>query len=747
MSDRDTGRSAERTPVGERRPGGRGLAIRLARVGPFRRLSAPLGIVRLAIAASFEREMDAGRGFLWLPVLLGVGIVAYFALPREPSLAALAVATALLAMMAWHRRRIVAFRILVALAAVAAGMTVIKARTDRVAAPVLPREMTATVTGWVAGVEAASRGGARLVLRVVRIDDLAPEATPHLVRVTVRSRKAPIAVGDALTVTARLSPPSGPVIPGGYDFARTAFYDGIGAIGFAYGAPKPAAIGPPPFGLALGRPVADLRAAIGARIVAALPGDNGQIAMALITGDRGGISEGAQDAMRASGLGHVLAISGLHMALVAGAAFWLIRALLALSADLALRRPIKKWAAAGALAVGAFYLAISGASVATERAFIMLAIMLVAVLADRRAITLRNVALAALVVLLIEPESLLTASFQMSFAATLALVAGYEALATRADRRLVLADAAPHGFRSRAAAWAVSLFLTSLIAGLATTPFGAFHFQRIAPLTLAANLAAMPVVGLVIMPMALAAVVLMPFGLETPPLAVMSHGLDWMLAVARATAAWSAGIGAVRAAPAAALVLVVAGFLWLTLWRERWRLAGLVPILLALPVAMLAPRPDMLVDESGETLAIRADDGRLAFVGVKGHRFEVENWLRADGDPRESAAEAEEGVRCDPLGCVVSANRLGGLVAVARNPAALADDCRLAAVVVSRYAAPPGCSAAATVIDRTALALGGAHALYRLPDDGGGSPRFRIETAYPPIRRPFMPPVAGAAGQ
>ena len=748
MSDRDAGQTTGRVPADGRSRGGRRLSFRLGGIGPLRRLSARIDAVRLRIAAGFEREMEAGRGFLWLPVCLGVGIVVYFALPREPSLPALAGLTVLLGAMAWRaRRRVVLVRALIALAAIAAGMTVIKLRTDQAAAPVLARETTATVTGWVAGVDAASAGGVRLIRRGVRIARLPPAATPGLVRVTVRSKGQGIAVGDGLTLLARLSPPSGPVIPGGYDFARAAFYDGIGAIGFAYGAPKPAAIGPAPFAVALGRPVADLRAAIRARILAALPGDNGQIAAALVMGDRGGISEGAQEAMRASGLGHVLAISGLHMALVAGSAFWLIRALLALSAGLALRRPIKKWAAAGALAVGAFYLAISGGSVATERAFIMLAIMLAAVLLDRRAITLRNVALAAVAVLLIEPESLLTASFQMSFAATLALVAGYEALAARADRRLVLADAAPHGAAGKARAWIAGLFLTSLIAGLATTPFGAFHFQRIAPLTLLANLAAMPAVGLVVMPMALLAVVLMPFGLEPLPLAVMSRGLDWMMAVAAATADWSEGVGAVRMAPASALLLVVAGFLWLTLWRERWRLAGIVPILLAVPVALLAPRPDILVDESGEAVAVRADDGRYRFVGVKGHRFEVENWLRADGDPRRTAADSEEGVRCDQLGCVATTGDGGVLVAVARNPAAFADDCRLAAVVVSRYRAPDGCASDATVVDKAALAAGGAHALYRLPAGDGEKPRYRVETAYPASRRPFMPPVAGAGNQ
>jgi len=742
MRDRDERPSSAEAPVRGAGGAAKAVAFRVAAAGGRLRLAAGIDALRLRLAATLERELDAGRGFLWLPVAFGTGIVTYFALPREPAAWALVGLAVVLGGLAWRaRRRVAVFRVLVILAAVAAGMTAIKLRTDRIAAPVLPREMTATVTGFVADVEAAARGGVRIVLRVAGIERLAPAATPRLVRVTVRSKGAAIAVGDALSLRARLSPPSGPVIPGGYDFARAAFYDGLGAIGFAYGPPKRADLGEPPMAIALTRPVADLRALIRARIVAALPGDNGEIAAALIMGDQGGISERAQEAMRASGLGHVLSISGLHMALVAGSAFWLIRALLALSAGLALRRPIKKWAAAGALVVAAFYLAISGGGVATERAFVMLAVMLAAILLDRRAITLRNVALAALIVLAIEPESVLSASFQMSFAATLALVAGFEVIALRRDRRLTLADPGSPRLSGRASAWIAGLFLTSLIAGLATTPFGAYHFQRLAPLSLFANLAAMPAVGFVVMPMALVSVILMPFGLEPLPLAAMSLGLDWMMAVAATAEAWSEGIGAVRMAPPASLVLFVAGFLWLALWRERWRFAGLLPMLLALPVALLSPRPDILIDDSGEAVAVRSYDGRYVVIGVKGHRFEVETWLRTDGDPRDSPSEAGEadGARCDPLGCTIAAG--GVLVAVGNSPAALADDCRLATVVISRYRAPRSCAAAVTV-DRDALAQGGAHALYRIVADG--PPRFQVETAYPPLRRPFMPPAAGA---
>jgi competence protein ComEC len=598
--------------------------------------------------------------------------------------------------------------------------------------------MTRVVTGWVAERSMASRGGVRVALLVDAIEGVAPAGTPHIVRVTIRSRTEAIVVGDAISVTARIQPPSGPVLPGGYDFARAAYYDRIGAVGFAYGAARPADIGPAPLGLRLQEPLAQLRDLIRKRVMAALPGEPGRIAAALIMGDQGGISERTQEAMRISGLGHVLSISGLHMALIAGSAFWLIRALLALSSELALRRPIKKWAALGALAVATFYLGISGAEVATQRAYIMLAIMLVAVLLDRRAITLRNVALAALVVLLISPESLMSVSLQMSFAATIALVAAYEEISSRSDRRLRLADRRDPGVLGWASRSVGGLFVTSLVAGLATTPFGIFHFQRVAPLSLLANMIAMPAVGLIVMPMVLLAVVLMPVGLETLPLTAMNWGVAWMIAVAEWTAEWSGDAGGVRTMPALPLLLVVGGFLWIALWREGWRLLGIAPMLAAIPLALAAPRPDILVGEDGVTVAVRGVDGRLSIIGGKGERFTIENWLRADADPRKAGApDLGKGVRCDAIGCIGKVGKEEEVVSVVLKPDAFAEDCRLAAIVVTRLKAPPWCGETAMVIDRDTLDRRGAHALYR-DSDARARPAFRIETAYPEFPRPWM---------
>ncbi len=660
---------------------------------------------------------------------LGCGIAIYFALPREPSLPAIAIAAAVSAWLTFAARNHAArFRVLLVATAVLAGLTAITTRTALVQSPTITREVTTTVTGWVAWVEEGRRSGLRLWVRVVDIDD--DRIVPQVIRVTVAADDFEARVGDHLRALVRLLPPSGPLFPGGFDFAQRAYFAGYDAVGFSLGRPELLEAGDPPLDLRLLKPLGDIRETIRQRVEAALPGDTGEIAAALITGDRGGISPATQEAMRASGLGHILAISGLHMALVAGSAFWIVRALLAAVPAIALRYPIKKWAAAVALGVAAAYLAISGGSIATQRAFLMLAIMLTAVLLDRRALTLRNVALAAILILLFAPEALLSASFQMSFAATAALVAAYEAVAARrrGESRRTIFRAILTGF--------LALVFTSLIAGLATAPFGLFHFQRVVPLTLLANVLAMPAVGLLVMPPALIGVAVLPLGLEGLPLFVMGLGIDWVRGVATWVTNLSGDAGLIPRIPLAPLLVFTGGFLWLVLWRNRWRWYGLGPILVALVLTFSPEQPDVMIHEGGEVVAVRGADGSLVMLRRRQQGFVVGGWLRADGDGRDIADESlARDVRCDPLGCTARIGADGPLVALSLDSHGLAEDCRLADVVVTRRTAPSTC-AATLVIDRDTLDAGGAHALRWMPD----AARFEVETAYPAARRPYMKP-------
>ena len=744
---------------------GRGALTRRAGLpvpgAPLRvRLRVAAGRIAGRLADCLRTDLDRGRGFLWIPVALACGVAVYFALPHEPhwpTLAALATAATAAAMR--MRASPAAFPALVMVAAMLAGLALAAAQTARVAAPVLRGERTLEVSGWVEAREPRPDGAIRYIVRVRAIEGLARDRTPARVRFTARGKGPAPRVGDGVNALARMAPPRGPVEPGGYDAARALYFQGIGATGFSYGMPNAADLGPAPAGIRARAAIARVRDGIGARLRAALPGRNGEIAATLLVGDRGGIPEATQDAIRLAGLGHILAISGLHMALVAGTIFGVVRLALAAVSGLALRRPIKKWAAVAALLAGLVYLLLSGGAVATIRAFVMAAVALLAVLVDRPALTLRSVAVAALVVMILDPAAVLSPGFQMSFAAVIALVAAYEWQSGR--------ERAGGGDRNAGrvrrivrtgAIWAGGLALTSLVAGLVTSPIGALHFHRLAPLGLLGNLLAMPFVTLVVMPFGVLSVALMPIGLDPLTLPLMGLGLDAVVGVAGWVAGMSGDVGAVGRMPAASVLAMAAGLLWLALWQSGWRLLGVFPVVAGLALAPLGQRPDVLVSDDGRAVAVRAADGTLRIATARGGNFAAAMWLRADGDVRDPEdGSVGEGVRCDALGCTLALaaplgpTRIGRVgpaavppagravarpspvVAFAENPAAFIEDCVRGAILVTRHEALPGCTGPALVIDRRLLRQTGAIALTWQDEP----PYYRLNRARPTVPRPW----------
>lgn len=640
-----------------------------------------------AISAFWE----ADRWPLWLPVALGTGAACYFALPVEPGLAIgwLAVTAGLvaIAVAALGRARVIASL----LAALLLGFGLAKLREASVATPVLNQAMVAHLTARIVSIEPRERG-ARLVLDEVRSGAFAPGQTPRRIRVTVPNA-AEFRPGNWISLTAGLDAPSAPVAPGASDFGRWLYFHSIGATGFSYGRAR--AIAPahePGWWEGVSQGVEDLRVRMTARIHAALPGSMGGIAASLITGTRGSISEEDDAALRDAGLAHALSISGLHMALVGGGIFWLVRALLAAVPALALRYPIKKWAAVAALLASVFYLAISGAAPPAVRAFVMLATMMTAVLLDRPALTMRSLALAAAILLLARPEVIIDAGFQMSFAAVAALLAVAEWEQSRERQN-------PRGMAYR---YVHGILMTSLVASLATAPFTLFYFERAAHYAVLGNLIAMPVMGFWIMPAAALSVLLMPLGLEWLPLELMGQGIGVMVEMGRWVSGLPGAVSLVSAMPLAALVLMSLGGLWLAIWRKNWRWWGVAPMLAGAILAFLAPKPDILVASDAVTIAVRGDDGLLHFVRKPRNNFVAREWLKRDGDSRELAqAIGMTGLRCDALGCVV--NR-PPLIAAGLRPEALAEDCARAVVVISAATGP--CKGPPVVIDQKKAADG-----------------------------------------
>ncbi len=683
----------------------------VAQISGFRRLAGlrrvdwragPLALARAALA---EQE----RWALWLPPALGAGIGIYFALPFEPALwAALGVlaigsGAGVVAARSDRARWRAGFALL---AALLIGFGVAKLRTERVAAPVLTHK-TAPV-GIDGRVEfAQSHGkGVRAVITLAHVDRLPAARTPQRVRVSVRSGGAALEPGKWVHLTAVLMPPPPPASPGDYDFGRAAYFMRLGAVGYAYGKAHPISpLRADTFAGRIDTAIEHLRWQMSAHIRSVIPGSTGAIASALITGDRGGIAEDDEQALRDSGLAHVLAIAGLHMALVGLGLFWAVRALLALFPVIALNYPIKKWAAVAALASAGFYLVISGASAASTRAFIMLAMMLIAILFDRPALSMRALGLAAIIILLMRPESLLEPGFQMSFAAVAGLIAVAEWERTR------VRDYAPRLF-GNVRRYMRGIAMTSFIGSVATMPYAAYHFDRATHYAVLGNLGAMPIMGFVTMPAAAASVLLMPFGLDRVALHAMAWGIDAMLAVGRWVSQLPGAVSIVPAWPVSALVLISLGGLWLVIWRTRWRWFGFAPVGLGLVLIFTSTPPDILVARDGETVAVRIG-GKLAFLRAPKDEYSAASWLKRDGDARPSEkaiAKRQAGVACDYFGCRARAK--GFTVSAISHFGAFAEDCASSDIVISAIPTRYWCKGPKLVIDRFDVWRNGAYALW-----------------------------------
>ena len=702
---------------------------------------APSGLGALpALAAKLREwvaaEAGAGRMLPWVPVAFGVGIALYFTADHEPVRWVTAVAAAILGVAAFGLRRHKIFPVMVMIAAIAAGFAVATWRTVIVGHGVLARPLYGvSLAGFVETRDIRERTD-RFVLRVTRLE--APRSSPTIerVRLSVRKGTAPD-VGGFVELKARLQPPLAPLRPGSYDFARDMFFQGIGASGFVTGSIK--TVEPPvPGGLSLryAAVMQSLRDAIDARIRTVLGGDKRAIATALLTGRRDAITTPVNDAMFISGLGHVLSISGYHMAVVAGVVFFTVRALLALFPALVTGFPIKKWAAAAALAAALFYLLLSGAEVATQRSFFMTAVVLIAVMVDRRAVTFRTLAVAAMIVLVLAPEALVHPSFQMSFAATLGLVALVQIGMPR------LFASPDHSTTAKVALWGgrelMVLTLASLVAGLATTPYAAFHFHRVTPYGVLANLAAMPVVSAVVMPAGMLGLLAMPFGLDGFFWWLMGIGIDWMIAVTEWVAALPGAIGRMAAFGVGPLIAASIGIVLLGLLRTPLRWCGAIVLALATVWALWVPQPDILIAGDGHNVAVRGRDGRLHLMRSAKDAFLVKEWLAADADPRGPAETSlAESVSCDDTGCVAQLPD-GAFVTLALQPDALADDCERAALIVTAKQPPSGCAASIITLDR--LRRQGTLALRKTRDG------FAIAAVKPNgFDRPWAPAVAGEA--
>lgn len=668
--------------------------------------AAWLNPLRERIAAPFLEERE--RWILWSPVLIGIGIALYFALPAEPPFwiggAAL---LAVFALTPVRRREEGAFPLLpVMIGLVAAGFAAAQYRTYAVQAPMIAKETRPVmVTGTVADIDLLP-SGQRLTFENATIERFDADDTPKRLRVRLNGNTDGIRAGDRVSVLSILNPPTPPVIPGGFDYQRMAFFQQLGATGYAIGKPDIETT-------TRETSLENLRQHVTRRIGAVIGDeDTAAVATALMTGERRQIREAVMEDIRKAGIAHLLAISGLHIGMVAAALFFFLRAFLAMSERLALRYSVKKIAAFVTLLGTIAYTMIVGAPVPAQRAAMMTGIVLVAVMLDRAALTMRLVALAATVILLLRPENLLGASFHMSFAAVVALIAFYEAFSPRWKQWYAGA-----GRGKRVALYFTGCMLTTVIASFATAPYALFHFQRVPFIgSLLANMIAVPLAGFVIMPMALLAYIVMPFGLESWPLWAMGWGTSLVLDAAHDVATSDYSIFMTPAWPVSALCVVTLGGLWLALWQGRIRWLGVLPMVAGVVMAAGPAQPDVLVSADGELMAVKTRNGGYSLSQKRRSKFVAENWLEAAGLeegaywPWRGVDGGADALRCDPYGCTYAVS--GKTVSLVRDPLALTEDCgRVAVLITPDDPEPWGCKAA-VVVNVFDLKREGAHALY-----------------------------------
>jgi len=641
---------------------------------------------RLEALAEAERDQLP----LWLPVGLILGIGAWFWLPDSNAWIAflLLAGTAALASLAlapgtrWGRA------LLIFSLAAALGCALIWWRAESATAPRLER---AGLIETEARIESVQRLAAERTVRlVVRPHE---EGMPYRLRVNVDEGKArpEFQAGAVIRLRAWLMPPAPMAVPGAYDFARVAWFQRIGGTGRALDI----TLVEPASGTSLSARLADWRQRLSAHIRERLPGAEGGIAAALATGDQFGIPEEEAEAMRRSGLAHLLSVSGLHLTAAVGAVMLLTLKLLALSPALALRfRLVLIAAAAGALA-GVAYTLLTGSEVPTVRACIASLLILAGIALGRDALTLRLVAVGALIVLLLWPGSLPGASFQMSFAAIVAIVALHEnpRVQSWVSRR-------DEGGAMKVGRVLFALVLTGLAVEIALTPIALFHFHKAGLYGALANVVAIPLTTFVIMPLEALALLLDLVGLGAPVWWLTGQALSFLLWLAHAAAGAPGAVALLPAMPPAAFALMIAGGLWICLWRTSWRLFGLATVMLGALWAVATPAPDLLVTGDGRHLVLRGEDGRLALLRPRAGDYVRDTLAELSGaEPDYLELERLPQAVCSPDLCAATVERDGRRwrILVTRTRHFVRWDemvraCARADIVVADRGLPRGCT-------------------------------------------------------
>ena len=677
------------------------------------RMRAGLSSFPAQIDAFLERaEFDRGP---WLVVAFAAGIGLWFALPGAGywlAAVSVALAGATAAALTWRgqdgRGHVLAALVTLALA-LAIGIALVWTRSALVGAEPIEQPRFERIDGRILErEEQPAEDRVRLVLAAR--DPASGRALAYRINVPLAEARPGLREGARVRLAARLMPPSPPIVPGAYNFARRAWFDGLSATGSLVGEielVEPAA--------GSGLSLASIQRRLSAHVRASLGGTPGAIAATLASGDRGAIPEADEEAMRDAGLTHLLSISGLHVSAIIAAVYVLALRLLALWSWLALRVRLPLVATGAAAAAGIGYTLLTGAEVPTVRSCIGALLVLVALAMGREPLSLRMVAVAAGAVLTLWPEALVGPSFQMSFAAVIAIVALHNATAIRT----FLAPREESWLR-RAGRRTAVLFLTGLVIELALMPIVLFHFHRAGVYGAAANLLAIPLVTFLAMPLVALALVLDLVGAGAPVWWLVGQSLEALLGIAHFFASQPGSVKLAPRIPTSTVVLYAAGALWLALWQGRQRLWGLIPIAVAVVLMAQAPVPDLLITRDGRDIGVANESERLLVLREGEGGYARDNLLELAGSMREPMLlEQWPGGRCSDEFCVLSLKRggRGWVVLVARNrdlveERALAAACAKADIVVAARFLPRSCRPRWLKADRRYLEREGGTAIY-----------------------------------
>ncbi|MCK5284428.1 MAG: ComEC family competence protein [Alphaproteobacteria bacterium] len=660
--------------------------------------------VPIAIYTEFTHQKTSF--FLWFPIFVAFGIGLYFSLSVEPPLI-FGIFAVLCSGMWLFVSWISKFRVpAILLTLIAVGFLSAQIRTHIVHTPILQKTLgPVSISGIIDAIEdLGDKSGARLILSNLDIERLSIRDTPNKIRLKIWKDQG-LVVGQRVKVLAKIKKPSAPVIPEGFDFQRYLYFKQIGAVGFGFNKPEIIQDVSP---YSFVRIVERMRQVVAASVEKNMDYPQASLAMALITGRKTAIDKKDKEAMRHAGLAHMLAISGMHVGLFSGVLFFFSRLLMSLIPNFALKHPIKKYAAIFAMFGAIAYMFLAGSTIPTQRAILMVSIVFLAIILDRSPLSLRSVAFAALVVLLFFPESLLSASFHMSFAAVTGLILFYEWI-----RPLWSIWSGQSGFIKRSVLYFAGICITTIIATFATAPFALFHFQQLAVYSLIANVIAMPLLAFIVMPFVVLALFLMPFGFESLAFFPLGIGIHGILETAHFVSELPNAVLKAPAWPLAGLVNLVLGMLIFTLWQGRLRYVSLICFICFLSSIFLYKQPDILISSSYNLVAFKIKGQGFYISNKRREKFVSENWARYYGNSIDEAIVwPKEGLKsfitCGEHGCRFKIN--GYNISYIEHQMVGQEECANADILLSKEPLK-GCKLS-KVIDFFDTYRNGAHAIW-----------------------------------